>query len=101
MRSFELAYDAYAEFQRSMERYWCLRYLLQENLTHVTGRVLRENLVRLDQLPLVVRVPDLPALAAKTPLRMSVGAIDLLGLDLVCRFDQVVDDAPLPIVAAA
>jgi exoribonuclease-2 len=101
MRSFELAYDAYAEFQRSMERYWCLRYLLQENLTHVTGRMLRENLVRLDQLPLVVRVPDLPALAAQTPLRMSVGAIDLLGLDLVCRFDQVVDDARLPIVAAA
>src|SRR5437588_12871162 len=26
MRAFELAYDAYADFQRRMERYWCLRY---------------------------------------------------------------------------
>ena len=27
LRDFELAYDAYAEFQRGMERYWCLRWL--------------------------------------------------------------------------
>jgi len=101
MRSFELAYDAYAEFQRGMERYWCLRYLLQENLSHVTGRVLRENLVRLDQLPLVVRVADLPALATQTLVRVSVGSIDLLERDLLCRFDQVVDDTALGIEAAA
>jgi exoribonuclease-2 len=32
VRDFELAYDAYAEFQRGMERYWCLRWLLQEGI---------------------------------------------------------------------
>jgi exoribonuclease-2 len=101
MRAFELAYDAYSEFQRGMERYWCLRYLLQENLTHAAGRVLRENLVRFDQLPLVVRVPDLPALPPQTQIRMSVGAIDLLSAELVCRFEGIASAADIPAAAAA
>ena len=49
MRDFELSYAAYAEFQRGMERYWCLRWLLQEGAWTVTARVLRENLLRLVQ----------------------------------------------------
>ncbi|HEV7822499.1 MAG TPA: ribonuclease catalytic domain-containing protein, partial [Burkholderiales bacterium] len=57
LRDFELAYDAYAEFQRGMERYWCLRWLTQENMDVSGADVLREELVRLDRIPLVARVP--------------------------------------------
>jgi exoribonuclease-2 len=32
VRDFELAYDAYNEFQRGMERYWCLRWMQQEGI---------------------------------------------------------------------
>ncbi|MDP1660056.1 MAG: RNB domain-containing ribonuclease, partial [Methylotenera sp.] len=32
MRNFELTYKTYSEFQIRMERYWCLQYLIQENL---------------------------------------------------------------------
>jgi len=42
------------EYQRNMERYWSLRYLLQEKLEKVNATVLKENLVRLDGMPLAI-----------------------------------------------
>ncbi|MDR1934130.1 MAG: RNB domain-containing ribonuclease, partial [Candidatus Accumulibacter sp.] len=47
MRDFDLCYSAYAEFQRGMERYWCLRWLRQEAARAVEASVRRENLVKL------------------------------------------------------
>ena len=38
-----------------METYWSLRWLLQEGLTRLEAVVLRENLVRVQGLPLVAR----------------------------------------------
>jgi exoribonuclease-2 len=86
MRDFEVTYDAYAEFQRAMERYWCLRWLRQENRTAVTGAVIRENLVRFADLPLVVRVPSLPVLAPGTVVELTVDDIDFLELTLRCEY---------------
>ncbi|MBA2690784.1 MAG: RNB domain-containing ribonuclease [Burkholderiales bacterium] len=89
MRSFELAYDAYAEFQRAVERYWCLRYLEQENRRIVTGSLIRDNLVRLDCLPLIVRVNDIPALPPASNVELEIGGIDLLSLEISCRFRPI------------
>jgi exoribonuclease II len=86
MRDFELAYDAYAEFQRGMERYWCLRWLLQEGVREIDATVWRENLVRLDNLPFVAKVTGAPTLNPGERIRMAVGEIDLLDIDLTCRF---------------
>ena len=86
MRDFELTYAAYAEFQRGMERYWCLRWLLQQDARTMTGQVLRESLVRLDALPLVLRVPSLPELPRGTRVRLDLDGIDLLEAELRPRF---------------
>ena len=86
MRDFELTYEAYAEFQRAMERYWCLRWIVQENRSVLPGRVIRDNLVRLDELPLVLRVPSLPVLESGAGVELAVLDIDFLELTLRCEY---------------
>ena len=86
LADFEATYSLYAEFQDRMERYWCLRWLLQEHVTETTGTVIRDNLVRFDRLPLIVRLADLPPQPPETAVRIAVGRIDLLAATLECRF---------------
>jgi exoribonuclease-2 len=91
LRDFELAYDAYAEFQRGMERYWCLRWLLQEGVSLTGAEVLREELVRLDRIPLVARVPSMPVLAPGSRIELALSDIDLLELTLHCEFRRALE----------
>lgn len=86
MRDFELTYSAYAEFQRGMERYWCLRWLQQEGFQTIDATLRRENLVKLDHLPIVLRVPSTPELKMGTRIRLGIETIDPLTLDLGCRY---------------
>ena len=91
LADFEATYSQYAEFQDRMEHYWCLRWLLQENITELTAQVIRENLVRFTRLPIVTRVADLPSQAADTVVRLAVTRIDLLSATLECRYAGTVD----------
>ncbi len=86
MRDFEAIYEAYVDFQRGMERYWCLRWLLQENVTITGAQVLKENLVKLDRLPLVIRVPSLPDMSPETYVEVEISQVDLLDLTCNARF---------------
>ena len=85
-RDFETAYDAYAEHQRLLERYWTLKYLLQEGITSCDGVVLREELVRIEGLPLVCRTIGLPPLSPGERVRVAFGEIDLWELHVPCRY---------------
>ena len=86
MRDFEEAYEAYSEFQRSMERYWCLRWLLQEKIGTTSALVIKENLVKLDRLPLVTRVPSLPEMFPETHVELEISQVDLLDLAVNAKF---------------
>jgi exoribonuclease-2 len=88
MRAFELTYARYDEHQRAMETYWSLRWLLQEDIRQVDGSVLRENLVRLEGLPLVIRVPSLPDTAAGARVGLAVKSIDLLERVIDCTYRE-------------
>ncbi len=83
--SFDTAYAAYAEFQDKMERYWCLRYLEQEALHELSATVLKENLVRIDGMPLVLRVGGLPELPGGSTVKLQRLSMDYLDLSVECR----------------
>lgn len=87
LSSFDTAYTAYNDFQRQMERYWCLRWIIQEDVKVLEAQIIRENLVRVSGLPMVTRIPSIPGeLAPNTMVTLEVGEIDLLELNLNARF---------------
>ncbi|HQS99419.1 MAG: ribonuclease II [Hydrogenophilales bacterium 16-64-46] len=94
VRDFELAYDAYADYQRRMERYWMLRWLIQENVSEVTANVIRDDLVRFDSLPLVTRAPSVMGVAAGAKVRLAISAIDLLDVSFHAEYVETVAEAP-------
>jgi len=102
MRAFEITYAGYDEHQRGMETYWSLRWLVQEDVKELDATVLRENLVRVEGLPLVFRVPSLPEAAANRRVRLTVKSIDLLERTIDCTYRETVtqDDRTVAAVAA-
>jgi exoribonuclease II len=89
MRNFDQTYNAYNEFQTRMERYWCLQYLVQENIQEIGATVWRENLVRLDNLPYITKVHSLPELAPGTRVKLEIRQVDTLMMELDTRFKGV------------
>lgn len=99
LSNFDAAYTAYNDFQRQMERYWCLRWLIQEKIQHVEGALIRENLVRLSGIPLVGRFPSIPELPPATMVTLEIEAIDLLELSFTARFVSAAAVATVETVA--
>lgn len=77
LRDFDAAYTAYADFQRRMESYWSLVYICQQGLKELPAVLLKEDLVRIDGLPLAVRATGIPFDALpKSRLLLAVAEID-------------------------
>lgn len=74
--AFESAHIAYSEFQAKMERYWCLRWLSQNNICQAEAVVIRDETVQLVDIPLVI-----PLSAARSMERGTSLTIELLKWD--------------------
>lgn len=83
MNDFDVTYNAYNDFQRGMERYWCLRWLRQDGVKETSAKVLRENIVRLEAVPFVFKLHSLPAgVNAHDRVQLGIEKIDLIDIDL-------------------
>lgn len=94
--AFDAAYTAYSGFQGGMERYWTLQYLRQNGIGELTATLIKERLARADTLPLVLPVMGADGLPRGAHLRVRLGDIDDITLEIagtvVERLDQPVDD---------
>ncbi|MEG0937553.1 MAG: RNB domain-containing ribonuclease [Comamonas sp.] len=98
--SFDGAYSAYNGYQAGMERFWTLKYLEQNGITELTASVFKEGpngsfLVRADNLPLVLPVLGAQNLPRGAHIRIKLGEIDEISLDitgtLIERLDASAD----------
>ena len=87
--AFDAAYAAYADFQSNMERYWCLRWLSQEGAKHVEAVVLKEDVLRLVDIPLIIRLPGMPQVARGTQVKLDLIRWDEVDLTVEARLIEV------------
>lgn len=87
---FDAKYSAYSDFQQAMERFWCLRWLKQESITRMEAVVVRDDAVRLKDVPLFSRMGGLPAVQRGQHVLVDIMGTDELDLELDLRFVEVV-----------
>jgi len=93
--AFDATYTSYAQFQNAMERYWTLRYVQQQQIGELSASVIKDGLVRADTLPLVLPAAGSAGLERGTPVRVRLGSIDLIGLELSASvIEQLARTAP-------
>lgn len=80
--SFDAAYADYRGFQNAMERFWVLKYVLQQGISEIEATLFKDNLVRADHLPLVLPVAGAQGLPRGARLRVRLGDVDEVSLDI-------------------
>jgi len=85
--AFDAAYSGYNAVQSGMERYWTLRHLQQQGITELDAALVKEAgggawLVRAETLPLVFTVMGAQGLLRGAKVRVKLGDIDLMALDV-------------------
>ena len=99
--SFDSAYSAYNGFQSGIERYWTLKYLQQNGIAEITASAFKDNLVRADELPLVLPAMGAQGLPRGARVRVKLGKIDEITLDITGTVIERLDTAPGEVEASA
>jgi exoribonuclease-2 len=101
--AFDAAYAAYGDFQSNMERYWCLRWLGQEQARQVEAVVLKDELLRLVEIPLVIKLAGMPPVARGTQVTLDILRWDEIDLTVEARLLEIAaaPDAAAPDAAPA
>jgi exoribonuclease-2 len=97
--AFESAYGAYNTHQASMERFWTLQYLRQNTTIELEASVIKSfpgepPLARAEHLPLVFSISGAPALERGSRVKVRLGEMDLIALDIHVQFIESLTQTP-------
>ena len=87
---FESCYQTYAEYQDRLEKYWCLRWAMQDGESkNLYVRHLKEGMSRVELVPLHLPVPELASHPRMTRAKVVLTDIDLLQLSAAVRVLEI------------
>jgi exoribonuclease-2 len=87
---FESSYQAYGEYQDRLEKYWCLRWIAQDEASKdVHVRHLKEGMSRVEPIPLHLPIPELATHSRMTRAHVKVSDVDLLQLSAAVRVLEI------------
>ena len=99
---FESCYQTYGEYQDRMEKYWCLRWLIQDGeAKNVYVRHLKEGMSRLELVPLHLPIPELASHPRMTRAQVALAEVDLLQLSASAKVLEIEAKVEVPEVSAA
>jgi exoribonuclease-2 len=98
VNSFDVTYKAYAEYQQGMERYWCLKWIQQKDRKRFEGVVVRDELVRLNEIPLFVRLVGVTSPGRGVQVEVELDQIDELTLTVSCKLISLRTGTPTLLV---
>lgn len=94
--AFDTLYSAYSDFQSSMERYCCLRWFAQEwaeqRAKQVEALVVKEDVLRLVDIPLVIRLSGLPSMPRGSRVKLDIIGWDEIDLTVEARFLELLSE---------
>ena len=94
--AFDETHAGYNAYQAGMERFWTLVHLQRNTIAELEGSVIREGLVRANTLPLVISVLGADSLPRNAQVRIRLGSINLMTLDVTATVVARLDDAAIP-----
>ena len=87
---FESSYQAYGEYQDRLEKYWCLRWIAQDEASKdVYVRHLKEGMSRVEPIPLHLPIPEMASHPRMTRAHVKVSDVDLLQLSAAVRVLEI------------
>ncbi|MBP9743598.1 MAG: RNB domain-containing ribonuclease, partial [Burkholderiales bacterium] len=81
IENFDARYAKYMDFQNKMEKYWSLRYLIQEQITEINAVFIYKTTVQLEGVPIELDLNNFTDAKPKgTQIRLKIYRINLVNL---------------------